>query len=277
MNCELCERRLLASPDPDDLPAEVALHLAECPACRDRQRRLLEIEAQVPLLPVPVSYAKGRFLQRILNEQLPVEAPATVPLRRRRGHRVALVLGGMAAAVAVTVGLVLSGVFSRSRQGNGADAQAQGSGKTPGPQPPGAPSPQPSFVTEALVAKLVDFDVRLAQAESPGLRFQALAEMADAVGDEAKVRVSAPEALQILVQLYENAVLRGIIPRAKEVSRERPKLLGSTATQLAKTGREVEALAQKAPPAAAKHLQRVAILARHGSDELRALLQEAPP
>src|SRR5207253_1093674 len=52
MNCEACQRRLLASEDPEAPAAEVRAHLAGCPACRRWQRQLLRLERHVPLLPV---------------------------------------------------------------------------------------------------------------------------------------------------------------------------------------------------------------------------------
>jgi hypothetical protein len=277
MNCDVCERRLLSSADPDDPPADVALHLADCPGCRDRQRRLVEIEAQVPLLPVPVSYAKASFLQRILNEALPLGAPATVPLRRRAGHRLTVVLGGLAAAAAIIVGVILSGVLTRPAHTDPNQPQANRSGKNSSAQRPGEPA-SPQFINETLVARLVGFDLRLAQAEMPQQRLNALEEMADAVRDEAKTRTSAPEALAVLAQLYEKTVAEGIVPRARALPpKERPALLRPAAARLATTEREVEALAQKSPRAAVQHLERVANVAREGQKRLRALLEEVAP
>jgi hypothetical protein len=275
MNCDVCERRLLNSAEPDDPPAEVALHLAECPACRDRQRQLLEIEAQVPLLPIPPSHGKAGFLQRLLNEPLP-RAPATVPLRRP-GHRAVLVLGGLAGAAAIIVGVFLSGILPRAPETDPNQPQAQGSGNNSSPQRAGGAS-SPQFGTGPLVALLVGFDCRLAQAATPQSRLHVLEEMADALRDVATVRTSAPEALATLAELYETTVAEGVVPRARALPpKGRPALLRAAADRLAHTERVVEELARKAPPAAAGQLRRVADQARAGKNALRTLLEQGAP
>jgi hypothetical protein len=65
VNCTVLQRRLLSSEQPAQPAADIKSHLAQCPSCRAWQRRLVQMERQVPLLPIPPSTAKDQFLQRI--------------------------------------------------------------------------------------------------------------------------------------------------------------------------------------------------------------------
>ncbi|MGH7224139.1 MAG: hypothetical protein ACRELF_12990, partial [Gemmataceae bacterium] len=65
MNCTVLQRRLLSAEQPEQPADEIKNHLAQCPACRAWQRRLVQMERQIPLLPIPLSTAKEVFLQRL--------------------------------------------------------------------------------------------------------------------------------------------------------------------------------------------------------------------
>lgn len=67
MNCTIIQRRLLGAEDPAHPPDEVQSHLAGCNGCREWQALLLQMEQQVPLLPVPPSEARAEFLRRLLH------------------------------------------------------------------------------------------------------------------------------------------------------------------------------------------------------------------
>src|SRR5205823_6601870 len=101
MNCDLCQRRLLAAAEPLAPPGDVAAHVAGCPACRDWQRQLAQIENQVLRLPVPESDARARLVARILREPVPAPMPATLPLRPARWRAAGVFVGVAAALVAV--------------------------------------------------------------------------------------------------------------------------------------------------------------------------------
>ena len=65
MNCELMQRRLLASEAPERPPTDVRAHLDGCPACQEWQRQLLHLEQGLRRLPVPATDAKARLITRI--------------------------------------------------------------------------------------------------------------------------------------------------------------------------------------------------------------------
>ena len=68
MNCDVSQRRLLALPEPADPPPALREHLEVCPHCQEMQRRLVQVERNVPLLPVPASTARADFLERFRSE-----------------------------------------------------------------------------------------------------------------------------------------------------------------------------------------------------------------
>jgi hypothetical protein len=82
MNCTAIQRRLLASERPDQPPAELKGHLADCPVCRAWQRHVLELERQIRLLPVPPSSARARLLRKIRQAPAPAAERSILPLRR---------------------------------------------------------------------------------------------------------------------------------------------------------------------------------------------------
>jgi hypothetical protein len=283
MNCELCQRRLLADPDPNNPAADVAAHLADCPACREGQRRLTFIEDQVARLPVPPSDAMAPFIQHLVHEPLPFAPPATQPLRRPAWRRLTLGLGGMAAALAVMAGGVLLGsILWRSLHGNRETTVAAKSEKKADlpAMATNAATGTPSSGAGALVDRVMDCDLRLAQAATPRQRVETLADLADALRDEAQAlgQASAPEVLDSVAQLYGKVIREGVVQRSRAVPiAQRREVLDPIAARLARTGRAMEGVAQKVAPAAAMRLRLVATTAQEADAQLRALVQGVAP
>jgi len=282
MNCEQYQRRLLETLDPEDPPDELATHLAACPACRACQRQLIRIERHVPLLPIPASEGKTRFLFRLLNEPGPESAPPP-PLHQRHlpWRRLFLGLGGVAAAVALLVGgIVLVGLVIRSPDGN---REAPHAGVTPEKPTPSRNTPTLAPVPESaatLVVRLMECDLVLAQANTPRQRVQTLADLADALRDEARTlgQAAAPEALETVAQMYGKVVREGIVQRAHALpSAERGEVLNPIAARLAQVEHDVEEVARNAGPTTAERLRRVALVAREGDAQLRALVRGVAP
>jgi hypothetical protein len=275
MNCEVCQRRLLATREPQTPAPEVQAHLADCPACRRWHSRLVRIEAHVPLLPVPPSHGKKRLLAQllgqvedlggsrieqgasgrstILNPQSSILNPRSSILRSR------LVLGAAAAAVLIVCGVLL-GVLLIS----------------------GGRGPDNELVVEVdqdLVAVLADCDVRLAEADTPRKRVEALADMADALRHQGQAlrRADAEEEMGEVARLYEEVVREGVVARARTLpAPERRQVLAPIARRLARAEREARRLAGRADAPAAAPLLRMAEAARAGDRELREMIEEAP-
>src|SRR5947209_7575773 len=98
MNCAQCQRHLLE----ENAGPEVEAHLAECLACRQWHKLLLQIDSQVPLLPVPEASRKLQLQEELIQgprlapETIP--APETRPLIRIPWRKLAVAAGGLAAA-----------------------------------------------------------------------------------------------------------------------------------------------------------------------------------
>src|SRR2546427_155088 len=142
MTCDLCQRQLLLSEDPENPDLEVSAHLAECQACRDRQRQLAQIEHNVGRLPAPASSPQAfldKFLSDLLkkDQQLAGQPDKTPPDPEK----------------------------DKSGPDNNQEKET--------------PKRQPAL--NPLVASLLDSDLQLAEAESPRQRVEELAKIARAL------------------------------------------------------------------------------------------------
>src|SRR5947208_3504770 len=148
MNCQQCQRHLLSCERFDSQPPEVAGHLADCQECRQWQRRLLLIESHVPALPLPLSQGKEQFLQDFVEGKtiLPLEPPRWS--YRRMGMMTA-------AAVAFVLAACLMVINALSR---------------PERQPVITKRTGPQITDKALAGRLLELNLRLAEAESPRRR-----------------------------------------------------------------------------------------------------------
>src|SRR4051794_32252883 len=114
MNCAAIQRSLLSCERPEQPPLEVCRHLVGCDACRDCQRRLVEVEQQLPLLPVPPSTGREAFVARVRAGEVPVAGRSGVlplwlqrsrpPLKERGLKKLALAFALAAALSAFALG-----------------------------------------------------------------------------------------------------------------------------------------------------------------------------
>jgi hypothetical protein len=266
MNCDVCQRRLLATAAPEVPTREVRRHLARCPACRAFQRRLTRIEGNVPALPVPPSRGKERFLARFLGPREHVPNPSPHPLPREGrgpGKGVLRVAWATAAAVLIGCGVYL-GIWL-----------AESVAPLAPPNQPVAKT-EPELPDQDLVARLVDCDLRLAEHATPRKRVEALAELADALQRESHAlsRGDGADELQALARLYGRVIEEGMVPRAREMpARERREVLAPIAARLSKAENEARQLAAKSARASAPLLQ-IAAAAGAGDRKSRGLMEE---
>jgi hypothetical protein len=260
MSCAETRRLLLNAERPDRPPAALRPHLTECPSCRDWLRSLTEIEARVPLLPVPSSdSAKARLLKQLWEapQSLRVvapELPFTPP--KERGLRKAAVAVALAAAVVMlAIGLSLW------------------------PRHPIVQDPVVAARTPADTAKWMKElrDRRLAKAQTPREKVEVLAEFADDLLREVRQPDALPtaERLELLASVYEETVREKLPEQARAVAANvRRTLLPRLAGELGRTESEFSRLAAAAPEAAV-YLKRIAAAARGGDQELRRLANDA--
>jgi hypothetical protein len=258
MKCEHYRLRLLATETPGQPAPEVEDHLAACPACREWQQRLLQIETLVPRLPVPASRTRAAFLERFLRPSRPGPAGA------RRGGKWRLVAAGLAAAVLISVGGFIGNfLWNTWRQPDELRQNTTPLGTQPKPA-----------TRDTLVSRLLQCDLRLARATGPKQRARALADLADALQTEVRtlVRHSGIPRLIRLARLYSKVVRQGLVPGFRAVpAGQRQKVLAPIAKQLARAERNAERLARESP-GSARPLRLIARAAREGRTSLRGLL-----
>ena len=272
MNCNLVQRRLLSIEDPAEAPADVRAHLACCQPCRDWQGQLVQLEQHVPLLPVPRSRGKRRFLARLLRRTPKRHMPETEPVSREttgltvageqplpQGQAYQLtrqrLLAGVAAAALIAVGLWIL---------------------TSGKKPP-APTPVKKPVADPLLSGLVQLDSQLTRAGTARERVEYLSDMANILFDETRAlaQEAAGEELAAIAGLYEQVVREGIIKQARAVqSADRRKILNPIAERLRRAARTADGLRGKVPPQYNKPLASMAQSAWEGYRGLTALLPE---
>jgi hypothetical protein len=254
MNCTILQRRLTALENPCRPPAELQAHLAQCAACRDWLRRLVELERRVPLLPVPASTAKDEFLARIRSgeavprrEARPAPRPVAGRVDPQRRDRV---IRKVALATALAAGLLMYfGIFAALRM-----QQQTGSGG------PAAPDP--------LLANLLNRDLRLARAPGKPERFRELADLAEDLRGQAEplAREQAVDDLKALAKWYRDVVHDGVEklgPAASVKDRD------EVAARLDRAGNTAEQLAGQVSVDCAPPLWDIAIAARNGSHSLQ--------
>jgi hypothetical protein len=304
MNCAHCQRRLLLAEKPEFPDLDVEGHLAGCQACRDFQRQLLCVEANVPRVPVPASDGKQRLLQLLLQSASP-PAPPPRPAPRPAARTLPLATrlagdwrrwGPAAAAVAVAAAVLIAcGVWLGNWLAGGTPDPQQSpplakspdnkpDNKTPLPsgkklQDPFKgkdPKKQPPILVKEppLVPQLVDCDLKLAQANTARERLGALAVMAQALERETRALAPAapPAKLLKLAELYRQVVGEGVVAQARELpAGERGEVLPGVAVQLAMTARDAEKLAKQLPAEQARALRALAAAAQAGKGQLDQL------
>jgi hypothetical protein len=304
MNCQECQRVLLALDDPATQPMEAAAHLAECGACQQWHRRLLQIESNVPLLPVPASRGAEKTKRLIMElphaaasakpapatpatdrPASPRIAPQTVPAQpatapRWSRLRIAVTaISAVAAAILLTfLGVQLGNLVSRSLQ-NGPNVAKNKPEEQPAP-PKKEDKKQPAV--KSLAAAVLELDVQLAQTSDPKERVEALAALADVLHRETKALSQSggkgSKELQVLARLYGRVLKDGVVARAQDVPMaERRAVLDPIAQKLVQARKQSVQMAAEVEPALSAPFMQIAAVAEKSNGQLRKLMEEATP
>jgi hypothetical protein len=260
MNCTLLQRRLLALEDPRRPPAEWREHLAHCAACRAWQRRIVEVEARLPLLPVPATAAKARLIERVLagaagSEREKLAPRSTLPLRRPRRPDFA-VRAKVALPPALAAGLLMFAIIVFGQQWQ----------RRPAPGPAGVAS------RDVLLGKVFEHDLKLAGWSELPERMRELADLAGDLQEQAGPLASAGSAddLDALVRWYGQVVRKGVVPLAGDAP---PDDRDAVAGRLQEAREKTLKLAQQVSEDRARSLEALAKAAEEARASLRG---EAP-
>ncbi|HEX4608494.1 MAG TPA: hypothetical protein VH092_09835 [Urbifossiella sp.] len=260
MTCQSVQARILALPDPRRLPDALRAHADGCPDCLGWWKQAARLESLVAALPVPPAPAgkKTAMLEELAAEGL-VFPKVTAP--PRRGWSVprppAKALAGLAAAVLVAVGL-----WSAVRGGK---------------QPPVVvKAPAPRY---PLLEKVVQHDLALAKAKTPGDRLDALAGLAEDLAAEGRglALVAGADEMREFADWFRTVVADGVVEQAGRVPPhaltpdQRRALFDRLTARLAEAGQAAERAAKDSPPHAQPALRSIADTARDGQTKLRAI------
>jgi hypothetical protein len=261
MNCQTVQNRILALPDPRQIPDALLVHVAGCAGCRVWAEQAARLEGLLERLPVPPAPADKKSDLIADLARGPVAVPAREPFAAPFFARNAALVGGLAAAVAVAVGAWL--LFT----GNGTP-EVIAKQRTP---------------KHPFLEKVVQHDVALAKADSPAKRLDAFGGLAGDISAEARglARIANADELKDVAQWYERVVKKGMVPQAEQLAgdhlkvppAERKSRLEALAGKLAATADETEKAAREVPENAKDTLQRIANTARDGEKKLRQLAQ----
>jgi hypothetical protein len=274
MNCDAIQNALLGLLRPDQPPAAVQTHLAQCPVCRACQQRLLQLERQLPLLPVPPSNAKANLLRRLREEALAPPRQETIPFPGRpgesRGERVwkmrerAQQKLALAAALAAALMLFAVGWAVWQHQVHRRD------------------TPEPASI-ETLVHRLRTREPALAddlaRASTPKERVEILAQAAGRLLEQSRLlQFSADrDELATLADLYGEVLRGGLVSHARTLPpSQRAAVLKPILQQLQEAERDAKQRADSITGSAnAASLQVIAAAAGEVRRRLNDLIEQA--
>lgn len=263
MRCQTVRNELLRLDLPMEVPPTLHHHLGRCTECRSWLQGLQRLDQVLPHLPAPEPKAncKALFLQRLRAGQTVVlrsEPLAGSSGGPRRSWRNYYGYGAVVAALLV-LGVGLASWFGSSSRN--------------------ASTTEPSALPEdPFLARVVEFNIQLAVADTPTRRMDALTRLADELRQETVqlARIAPGEDLSLLTRLYAQVIQEGILPQLKDMTdAEHRPFLERIAQQFAETERTARALAKEVPPASIEPIHRLERAAGEGAREIRRLLGEA--
>jgi hypothetical protein len=299
MNCSEFRSRLLKAEDPSQPEEETRRHLVECAACAAWRSRLLQIEANVARLPIPLSTGRAAAVHRILHpdgpdlfsaapRKKPARTPPKPPRPRLEEMPFELEMDGAFEMPAYRPApeSVLDGPRTRRRRAIiGAAVAAAGLlivastwviTRRPSEQATIAEHARPPV--DALVARLVDRDMKLASAQRPGEKVQVLADIASDIHNETANLVNDVQSkdLMRLAEFYQRVVHEGLVEQARVVPPgEREDVLGPISARLSQSWHDAETTARDFP-ACAGVMKVIADAARDGDKQLHVKAAGAP-
>ena len=260
MNCQVIQNKILALPDPRLVPDPLRAHVAGCAACQAWAKQAAHLEGLIEQLPAPPAPAdrKTVLVGKLVRGEPLTTQPLATPAQPRESvltflRRNAMVVGGLAAAVLIALGVWA--FFPKN-----------------GPKPEMAAMPDDPFLK-----KMVQRDLALAKTKTPAERLQVLGEMADDLSGQARAlaRVASPDELRDLARWYDKVVKDAILKQAENMPihamdlTERQTQFKALADKLGETAAETDKLLGAVPPDAKPALQKIADSARDGQKKLK--------
>ena len=258
MTCQSVQARILALPDPRQLPDAFRAHVAGCPDCTAYWKQAARLETLVAALPVPPAPAdkKTAFLDDLAAEALVFPKVIAPPPRAWSLPRPsAKALAGLAAALLIGVG-----IWNATK-------------KTETAQPS-----KPPALRSAFLEKVVQRNVALAKARTPSDRLDGLASLAEDLAHESRglALVAEADEMRQFAEWFRAVVAEGVVVQASRPTNaltpdQRRAMLTRLTDRLTEAGRVAEQAAAESPPHAQPALRSIANTARDGLTKLRAI------
>lgn len=266
MTCQTIQNRVLALPDPRQLPENLREHVAGCPGCQAWWKQAVRLDRfleQLPAPPAPADKkaamldelaAAGPVIRSIPAVDRGTGRPVFVKLFAVPGVKYAV---GLAAAVLIAVGGWMA--FRTDK---------------------GPPIAQPSSPRDPFLEKIVKRNVALAQTKAPDERMVALAGLADDLSAETRglARIADQDDLRELSGLFQKVVNDGIVRQAERLPphaltpTQKQALLEKLSATLDGAKQQADQAARESPPHAQPALKTISDTARDGQTKLKALL-----
>jgi hypothetical protein len=259
MNCQSLQNRILALPDPRQVPGNLRQHLDACPGCLAWWKQAAKLEGLLAHLPVPPAPAdkKTALLDELSASEPVIRSVPVAPRSQPWRLPDVRVLAGLAAAVIIAVGGWLL-----VRPGPGTNLQAKESPRDP------------------FLEKIVQRDLALAQARTADERLTVLGGLADDLSTEARSlsKIAKPDELRDLSGMFQKVVNEGIVEQARKLPEhsltqtQKRELLAKLSGKLAEAGKQADEAARESPPQAQPALKSISETARDGQTKLKAIL-----
>ncbi|MCE9534138.1 MAG: hypothetical protein K8T89_23925 [Planctomycetes bacterium] len=279
MKCQPIRNRILAVDELGILPAELAMHLADCAACRTWHRKFMLVDRSLKRVPVPESNGmmKNALLEKIRTVPAPIAPPMTThegngrtsakplpmpivaePSKKKYSFRRLTENFWPAGLVAAT--LVIGMVAWLSLRNNRL--------------PPPAATPN-----DPLLNSLVKLNVELAKSLTAEEQVVVLARVAGELNHEMRqiARADATgENMQALEKMYKKVVIQGLVAQARRIDRsKREAVLFKIVDELDEAEKNARQMADESPQHSAQSLIEAADTARDGTKTLRRLIRES--
>ncbi|HEY3787473.1 MAG TPA: hypothetical protein VGL71_01405 [Urbifossiella sp.] len=266
MNCQSLQNRILALPDPRQVPETLREHLSACPACSAWWKQAIRLERLLAQLPAPAAPSDKKAA---LIDELTAAGPVirSIPAIPRPSGRSIFVrawsqpavrtIAGLAAAILI----VVSG-WMMTR---------------PGPGPEGIVKEKPR---DPFLEKIVQRDLALAQAKSSEQRLEVLGTLADDLSAEARSlsKIANPDELRDLSGMFQKVVNDGIVEQVRRIPEhaltqtQKRELLQKLSAKLDDAGQQAERAALESPTHSQPALKTISTTARDGQEKLKAIL-----
>jgi hypothetical protein len=247
------------------------------------QRRLVHLERNIALLPVPPApKGKAAFVQQFLatpaeglTDDAPVESPESVPvdsatvIQTWKFDRLTAALRSTLNAPRRT----LNSVPAPARRRIAASLAAALFFLAFGLWSTGPIGPLAKRPGDPLLAQVMKHDVRLAAARSHRERLDTLTDLTDVLQNDTRELIDAagPDELTMLANCYEKVVREGVVTQAAALRKEDAAAdLDAIAARLLKAAEDAERLAGIRPQATEVILTKIARAARDGESKIPA-------